>query len=76
MKILNSNNKTFDKILDNLLQDRKEKIQTNSSSVVKIIKDVKKNKDKAILKYERKFNKNNIIVPSQSQISKSIKFRL
>ena len=31
--------------------------------VIKIIKDVKKNGDKAILKYERKFNNNNDIVP-------------
>ena len=73
MKILNSNTKTFDKILDNLLQDRKRKIQNNSVSVINIIKDVKKNKDKAVLKYERKFNENKIIVPDQKQISKSIK---
>ena len=41
--------------------------------VKKIINDVKKNGDKALLKYERKFNKNNIIVPSEKQINKSIK---
>ena len=73
MRILNSNSKTFDRTLDNLLQDRKRKIQSNSISVTNIIKDVKKNKDKAVLKYERKFNKNNIIIPNQKQISKSIK---
>ena len=37
-----------------------------------IIKDVKKNGDKALLRYERKFNKNSTIVPSKKQISKSI----
>ncbi|MDA8537803.1 histidinol dehydrogenase, partial [Candidatus Pelagibacter bacterium] len=38
-----------------------------------IIQDVKKNGDKAILKYEKKFNKNNIIIPSSKKISKIIK---
>ena len=35
---------------------------------------LKKNGDKAILKYEKKFNKNNIITPTSNQISKSVKF--
>jgi histidinol dehydrogenase len=42
-------------------------------SVTNIIKDVKKNGDKAILKYEEKFNQNSIIIPTSKQISKSIK---
>ena len=73
MKILNSNNKNFDKLLDSLLLKRKSKIQFNSSSVVKIIKDVKKNGDKAIIKYEKKFNNNKIIIPNSKQIIKSIR---
>jgi len=73
MKILNSNSKNFDKSLDNLLSNRKKKLKANSVSVTKIINDVKKNGDKALLKYERKFNKNNIIVPSVKQINNSIK---
>jgi len=72
MKILYSNNKNFEKILDNLLLRRKKKIQFNSDLVNVIIKDVKKNGDKALLKYEKKFNKNNTIVPNAKQISKSI----
>ena len=72
MKIINSKIRNFDKILDNLLLQRKKKIQSNSVSVTRIIKDVKKNGDKAILKYEKKFNKNNIITPKSKQISKSI----
>ena len=74
MKIINSKIRNFDKILDNLLSQRKKKIQSNSVSVTRIIKDVKKNGDKAILKYEKKFNKNNIITPKSKQISKSIAF--
>ena len=50
MKILNSNNKNFDKLLDNMLLQRKKKIQSENVSVKSIIKDVKKNGDKALLK--------------------------
>ena len=72
IKILDGKSKNFDKILDQLLSQRKDKIKNNSVSVIKIIKDVKNNGDKAILKYEKKFNKNNIIVPNPKQIKKSI----
>ncbi len=72
MKILNNKSKNFDKLLENLLLQRKKKIQSNSVSVTNIIKDVKKNGDKALLKYEKRFNQNNIIIPSTKQIKKSI----
>ena len=72
MKILNSKSKNFDKLLENLLLQRKNKIQSDSVSVTNIIKDVKKNGDKALLKYEKRFNQNNIIIPSSKQIKKSI----
>ena len=42
MKILNSNIKDFDKRLNILLLQRKNKVQSNSNSVTNIIKDVKK----------------------------------
>ncbi len=73
MKTLYSYRKNFDKTLDNLLLKRKNKIRSNSVTVTNIIKDVKKHGDKAILKYEKKFNKNNKIIPSSQQISKAIK---
>ena len=73
IKILDSKIKNFDATLDKLLSKRKNKVQLNSVSVTKIIKDIKKNGDKAVLKYEKKFNKNNIIIPSSKQIAKSIK---
>ena len=72
MKKLNSKSKNFDKLLENLLLQRKKKIQSDSVSVTNIIKDVKKNGDKALLKYEKRFNQNNIIIPSTKQIKKSI----
>ena len=73
MKILSSDKKNFDKILDNLLSKRKKKIKSNLVSVNNIIQDVKKNGDRAILKYEKKFNKNKIIIPNPKKIAKSIK---
>ena len=72
MKTLNSKSKNFYKTLDILLLQRKNKIQSNSVSVIDIIKDVKKNGDKAVLKYEKRFNQNKLIVPSSKQISKSM----
>ena len=72
MKILNSKSKNFDKLLENLLLQRKKKIQSDSVSVTNIIKDVEKNGDKALLKYEKRFNQNKVIVPSTKQIKKSI----
>jgi len=71
---ISSKNKNFDKILDNLLLQRRNKVKSESISVTNIIKDIKKNGDKALLKYEKKYNKNKIIKPNSKQISKSISF--
>jgi len=73
IKLLNSKIKNFDEALDKLLSKRKTKIQLSSVLVTKIIRDVKKNGDNAIIKYEKKFNKNNTIVPNPKQITKAIK---
>ena len=73
MKILNFKNKSFDHQLDQLLSIRKSKVQSSSISVINIIKDVKKNGDKALLKYEKRFNKNSTIDPTNKQILKLIK---
>jgi histidinol dehydrogenase len=72
MKILNSNSRTFDRNLDKILLKRKNKIQSNVVSVYKIIKDVKKNGDKALLRYEKRFNKNLTIIPNSKEVSKLI----
>ncbi|MDB9811394.1 histidinol dehydrogenase [Candidatus Pelagibacter sp.] len=73
IRILDSKTKNLETVVDKLLYKRKSKVQLSSVSVAKIIKDVKKNGDKAVLKYEKKFNKNSIIIPSSKQITKSIK---
>ena len=74
IKIINGKNKNFDLTLAKLLSRRKNKVQLNLVSVTKIIKDVKKNGNKAVLKYEKRFNKNSIIAPKLKQITKAIKF--
>ena len=73
MKLLDINSNDFDKRLDTLLLVRRSKFQNKVTSVSSIIKDVKKKGDKAVIKYEKKFNKNNSIIPNSKQISKSIK---
>ena len=71
MKILSYNNKRFDRDLERML-NKENSNKSNTVAVSSIIKDVKKNGDYAILKYEKKFNKNNKIIPNQRQISKLI----
>ena len=57
IKILNIN-RNFFRELDKLLSSRRKKVQSDSVFVKNIIKDIKKNGDKALLKYEKRFNKN------------------
>ena len=57
-----------------LLLNRKKKIQLNRLSVTKIIDDVKKNGDKAILKYEKRFSNNKIIITGKPIIDKPLKY--
>jgi len=73
MKVLISKSKNFDKTLDSLLYKRKKKIISDKVSVIKIINDVKSNGDQALIKYEKRFNQNNKIVPSPRLINKLIK---
>ena len=57
LKTLNYNNQNSLKILE-LFLDKRKSIQKNQTSAVsKIIKNVKKNGDKAVLNYEKKFSK-------------------
>ena len=73
MKVLISKSKNFEKDLDDLLYRRREKIISDKVSVTKIIRDVKSNGDKALIKYEKRFNKNNKIIPSLKKINRLIK---
>ena len=73
MKILDFRNRSFDNQLFRLLSIRKRKVNSSGISVINIIKEVKKKGDKAVIKYEKKFNKNLNIIPSSNKISSSIK---
>ena len=73
IKILDSKKNNFSSLLDNLLSKRKNKIKFKSNIVIKIIRDIKENGDKAILKYEKKFGKNSIISSKPKEIQKQIK---
>ena len=73
IKILDSKKNNFSSSLDNLLLKRKNKIKFKSNIVINIIRDIKKNGDKALLKYEKKFGKNSIIFSKPKEIKKQIK---
>ena len=67
LKFFNANQKNFSKKLEVFLSSRKFSQQNKSISVKKIISEVKKNGDAALIKYEKKFS--NIKIKS-----KKIKF--
>tara|TARA_S200000501_G_C20801924_1_gene734456 strand:+ start:51 stop:1346 length:1296 start_codon:yes stop_codon:yes gene_type:complete len=73
LRFLNGNKKNFEKILKLQLSRRKSLQKSNSSDVKKIIKNVKKYGDKALIKYEKKFSnikkKNLKIKFSQNEIN-------
>ena len=73
IKILHSKKNNFSSSLDNLLLKRKNKIKFNSSIVINIIRDIRKNGDKALIKYEKKFGKSSIIFSRPKEIQKQIK---
>ena len=73
IKILDSKKTNFSSSLDNLLLKRKNKIKFNSSIVINIIRDIRKNGDKALIKYEKKFGKSSIIFSRPKEIQKQIK---
>ena len=73
MKILNSDNKNFYSELDKIINKRRQIDKSNFKTVEKIINNVRKNQDRALVSYEQKFNNNSKIIPSKNEIAKSIK---
>ena len=73
IKEINCKNSNFKKKLKIFLEKRRSGKTINTSIVLKIIKDIKKNKLKALIKYEKKFSKNTKIKPSKKEINQSIK---
>ena len=56
LRIFDTNQRNFLKKLEIFLNFRKLQQQNKSINVKKIISDVKKNGDKAVIKYEKKFS--------------------
>ena len=73
IKTINCNNSNFTKKLTILLEKRRQVKRYDTKIVTSIINDIKKNKIKALLKYEKKFSKNKNIKPSKIQINIAIK---
>ena len=72
IKILDSRKKNFKTSLENLLLKRRNKLNFDSNDVSRIIRDVKKNGDRSIIKYEKKFSNNRTIIPSPKKIKEVI----
>jgi len=72
IRIYNCNSKNYLKKILNFLNIRRSGKNINTKIVLQIVKDIKKNKNKALLKYEKIFSKNNNIKPGLVEINKSI----
>tara|TARA_B100000214_G_scaffold29756_1_gene19298 strand:- start:238 stop:1500 length:1263 start_codon:yes stop_codon:yes gene_type:complete len=72
IKILNCKKNNYKKRLINFLENRRSRNTVDTSIARKILNDIKKNKLKAVIKYEKRFSKNNKIVASKEEIKKSI----
>ena len=73
IKILNCKNLNYLSRLRSILEKRRSKSTINTDIAVKIVKDVKINKQKALLKYEKKFSNNRQIKITKILFLNSIK---
>jgi len=71
--IINCKENNYLKKLNNFLDKRRSEKNVNTKIVRKILKEIKKNKTKAVLKYEKKFSKNAEIKPTKNKINRAIK---
>ena len=69
LNYLNSNKKNFLASLETIINKRRAQNPKNYLLVKKIIQDVKKNKDKALIKYEKKYSKKNKIKTTELKFS-------
>tara|TARA_B100001250_G_scaffold290638_1_gene252405 strand:- start:469 stop:1737 length:1269 start_codon:yes stop_codon:yes gene_type:complete len=73
IKILNCKTKNYKNKLTNFLEIRRSGKSIDTSIVPKILNDIKKNKLKAVIKYEKRFSKSSKIKVSKKEINESIK---
>ena len=67
IKVINCKKKNYKRELISFLDKRRSGKEMNTLIVPKIVKDIKKNGKKALLKYEKKFSKNTEIVPQRKK---------
>ena len=64
----------FDNYKEKITEKKDDELDLKNTNIVrKIVKDIKKNKQKALLKYEKKFSNNTKINPTKNEINNSIK---
>jgi len=73
IKVINSNNKNYIKKINIFLEKRRKEKKFDTKFVSNIINQVRKNKIKALLKFEKKYSKNKNIKPSKILIRNVIK---
>ncbi len=73
IKVINCNKKNYLNNLTKFLDLRRSEKRIENKTISNILKDIKKNKNKSLFKYEKKFSKNSQIKPSIKQINKAIK---
>tara|TARA_B100000579_G_scaffold126200_1_gene101795 strand:- start:397 stop:1659 length:1263 start_codon:yes stop_codon:yes gene_type:complete len=73
IKEINCSKKNYKKLLKNFLNRRRSENSVNTTIVNKILKEIKKNKKRALLKYEKKFSNNKELSPRKSQIDSAIR---
>ena len=74
IKQINCNKKNYLDNLTKFLDVRRSSKKPENKIISKILSDIKKNKNKALIKYEKKFSKNSQIKPSIKEINNAIKF--
>ena len=74
IKQINCNKKDYLDNLTKFLNVRRSSKKPENKIISKILSDIKKNKNKALIKYEKKFSKNSQIKPSIKEINNAIKF--
>ena len=73
IKFLDAKSKNYQTKLTNFLDLRRSGKNIDTTIVKRILKDVKANKYKALLKYEKKFSNNNSIKIRDNELKTSIK---
>ena len=73
IKIFDCKNKNYIFLLNKLLKKSKINDKKIKTTVQKIIRDIKKSGDKALIKYEKKYSNNYGIISNKQKISESIK---